>query len=277
MPYQAVVYKVMIASPSDVSQERQIVRDVIADWTAVHSVDRRVVLLPVAWESHASPEMGDRPQAIINRQLLKDCDLLVAVFWTRIGSPTGVAVSGTIEEIEEHIEKGRPAMIYFSDMPIRPGNVDMQQYEELKAFKEQCRQRGLYESYSSLQEFRDKLTRQLATTMIRLGARTVQEPLTASDFVLGPASPVGIQLTATAKELLSSAVIDGSILRSRIMGGTQIRVGKKLLNQFGNARDTARWEAAVRELSSAGLIEQTDSEGAVFQVTHEGYSEADRA
>jgi hypothetical protein len=91
----AKVLNVMIASPSDVSQERQIARNVIAEWNTVHS-DRKTVLIPVGWETHSVPDTGDRPQAIINGQLLKDADLLIAVFWTRIGSPTGGAPSGTV-------------------------------------------------------------------------------------------------------------------------------------------------------------------------------------
>ena len=51
---------------------------------AIRAKDKRIVLMPVGWETHASPETDDRPQAIINGQLLKDSDLLVAVFWTRL-------------------------------------------------------------------------------------------------------------------------------------------------------------------------------------------------
>jgi hypothetical protein len=50
---------------------------------------------------------------VINRQVLADCDLLVAIFWTRIGSPTGSALSGTVEEIEKHLKAEKPAMLYF--------------------------------------------------------------------------------------------------------------------------------------------------------------------
>lgn len=41
------------------------------------------VLTPIGWETHSTPDMSDRPQALINKQLLKTRDLLVAVFWTR--------------------------------------------------------------------------------------------------------------------------------------------------------------------------------------------------
>jgi hypothetical protein len=85
MPYNANVFKVMIASPGDVAVERSVIREVLSEWNTVHSDTREVVLLPVGWETNTSPEMGERPQAIINKQILKDCDLLVGVFWTRIG------------------------------------------------------------------------------------------------------------------------------------------------------------------------------------------------
>jgi hypothetical protein len=59
--YQATVVKVMIASPSDVAHERQVVREIVGEWNSVHSEDRRVVLMPIGWDTHAGPEMGDRP------------------------------------------------------------------------------------------------------------------------------------------------------------------------------------------------------------------------
>lgn len=71
MAYEATVLKVMIASPEDVSTERQIAREVIQEWNAVHSEDRRMVLAPVGWETDAYPEMGDRPQAVVNKQVLR--------------------------------------------------------------------------------------------------------------------------------------------------------------------------------------------------------------
>src|ERR1039457_1398145 len=156
----------MIASPSDVPQERRIARDVISEWNTIHAKDKRTVLMPVGWETHSVPDTGDRPQAIISVQLLKDADLLVAMFWTRIGTPTGASRSGTVEEIEEHIGAGKPAMIYFSSAPVRPDSIDNDQYSALQVFKESLRARGLFEQYESLSEFRTKFARQLAQTII---------------------------------------------------------------------------------------------------------------
>ena len=76
MAYAATVFKVMIASPSDVVAERNIVREVLSEWNIINSDKRKMVLLPVSWETHISPAMGDPPQSIINEQILVDCDLL---------------------------------------------------------------------------------------------------------------------------------------------------------------------------------------------------------
>jgi hypothetical protein len=51
------------------------------------------------WEISATPAAGDRPQAIINRQVVDQADILVGAFWTRLGTPAGRALSGTVEEM----------------------------------------------------------------------------------------------------------------------------------------------------------------------------------
>ncbi|MEX0728481.1 MAG: hypothetical protein WD065_19570 [Planctomycetaceae bacterium] len=167
MPYSATVLKVMIASPGDVEEERTLVRDVVYEWNSIHSEDRKIVLFPLGWETDSTPMMGGRPQEIINKQILKDCDLLIAVFWTRIGSPTGKAPSGTVEEIEEHVSSEKPAMLYFSSVPVRPDSIDREQYNQLREFKAQCQAKALVVDYESLTDFRQKVTRHLAQTVIR--------------------------------------------------------------------------------------------------------------
>ena len=117
MSYQSTVIPVMIASPGDVLEERNVARDIIHEWNYIHSPSTNTVLIPVGWETHSPPDLGGRPQQLINDRVLKDCDLLVGIFWTRLGTPTGESASGTAEEIEKHIAAGKPAMVYFSAKP----------------------------------------------------------------------------------------------------------------------------------------------------------------
>src|ERR1043165_67718 len=118
MSYDAVVYNVMIGSPGDVSAERDIARRIVGEWNNIHSAARSVVLLATGWDTHSSPAMGKSAQTEINEQVLRAADLLVCIFWTRIGTPTSQHASGTVEEIEEHLAAHKPLMLYFSTVPL---------------------------------------------------------------------------------------------------------------------------------------------------------------
>jgi hypothetical protein len=86
---------------------------------------------------------------------------LIGIFWTRIGSPTGVSDSGTLEEIERVAKAGKPVMLYFSKVGADPGLLDLGQVAKLNQFKEKTFPHALTESYKSIIEFRDKFAKQL--------------------------------------------------------------------------------------------------------------------
>jgi hypothetical protein len=268
----------MIATPSDVSNERQVVRDAVHYWNAILADDRRVVLLPVAWETHAHPMMGERPQALINQQVLMDCDLLIAVFWTRLGSPTGEAPSGTVEEIEEHLKAGKPAMIYFSDAPVRLDSVDEAQYRALRDFRADCARRGLIGTFESLSELEVKVRRDLIQLVLDRWAGAADNNDSANTVRWAAAPPLAPALSDDARELLRNAVSDrnGTVLRLRSMGGTSVQANKRNFAESGNPKSEARWESALRELLDEGLLEDRGYKGEVFGVTHQGYEAAER-
>jgi hypothetical protein len=149
MPFAASVLRVLVASPSDTKDERDLLRRVVREWNDDHTEDTGIVLLPVLWEAHALPEMGGRPQAILNRQFEK-CDVLVGAFWTRLGTPTGEEASGTVEEIRKFMKDGKPVLLYFSDQPAAPSTVDTAQMDALREFQEECKREGVVFTYDSL-------------------------------------------------------------------------------------------------------------------------------
>jgi len=100
MGFQANVLKVMIASPGDVAVERDIVTQELYRWNAANAVSRKLILHPVRWETHSSPQMGAPPQNILNERLVLDADIVVGIFGTRIGTATADFISGSVEEIK---------------------------------------------------------------------------------------------------------------------------------------------------------------------------------
>src|SRR5205814_1200502 len=125
MPFKSDTYRVLIASPSDMSEERKTVMNTIHDWNVQHAAAELITLLPVMWETHAMPQSGISPQEAINKQLVSECDILVGMFWTRIGTRTGAAASGTVEEVERFVAANKPALLYFSNRPIHPDKINV--------------------------------------------------------------------------------------------------------------------------------------------------------
>lgn len=161
MAFEGKVFRILIASPGDVGDERNVIPEIINEWNAINAFNTKFILMPVKWETHSAPLLGDRPQGIINDQIVKDCDMLVGVFWTRIGTNTGIAISGTAEEIEQFVEMDKPVMLYFSQSPIDPEKIEIDQFSTLKTFKEKMRLKGLTESYAGIPDFKQKFSRQL--------------------------------------------------------------------------------------------------------------------
>lgn len=143
--YDARVYRVTIASPAEVIGERDMVRDVVHEWNAVNSLSRKLALLSVGWDTDVALEPGARSP-------VKDSDLLIAMFWTRMGAAAA--------EIREHLAAGKPAMVYFCTA-APTGPVDADQQAGLKSFRAQCKELGLVQLFENAGQLKDLFGRQL--------------------------------------------------------------------------------------------------------------------
>lgn len=283
MAYQATVIPVMIASPGDVVEERELIRRVIHDWNDVNAESAHAILTAVGWDTHSSPEIGTRAQELINNRILKNCDLLVGVFWTRLGTPTGDFSSGTVEEIENHIKAGKPAMIYFSSKPAAPESINPTQYEKVKEFRELLKLKGLIEAFDTTDELERKFSKQLQVSLAKnpylkglIGTHSTLG-LVGVPSIVRSSIPIESRLTDEAKQILKLAAVEknGTILRVSYIGGKTIQVGGQQLGGE-SGRESAKWEAALDELISEGLVVERGNKGQVFELTHKGWGIADR-
>lgn len=168
MAQLGTIYRILVASPSDCSSERKAIPEVIHVWNSLNSMRTSAILEPVLWETHARPELGDRPQALINKQLVNDCDLLVGAFWTRLGTDTGEAESGTVEEINKFRAAGKPVMLYVSAVPVVPSSIDADQYRRLREYLDKVRGEGIVFSYDSIGQLREMVLLHLTSTVAEL-------------------------------------------------------------------------------------------------------------
>lgn len=161
MPRSSNILDVLIASPSDVVQERDILTQVILDWNSAHSRTAGVTLSAIRWEMNAIPGAGDRPQELLNKQLVQDADIVIGIFWYRLGTPTGIAPSGTVEEIEIMRQKKKHVLLYFSEAPI-PHDYDHEQFNALKTYRHSLQKNTLYSTFADREELRRLATKHLA-------------------------------------------------------------------------------------------------------------------
>jgi hypothetical protein len=170
MSFKSETFLVLIASPSDLVEEREVATEVVNDWNTQYAVSESVVLLPVKWETHSMPQSGIRPQEAINRQFVHKCDILVGMFWTKIGTNTGVAESGTVEEINQFVAAGKPALLYFSNRPIDPNKIDLKQHKKLRSFRDATYKKALTGKFRGTAELRQTLLRDLMRQVRELKA-----------------------------------------------------------------------------------------------------------
>lgn len=270
--FDAKVVTILIASPSDVITERDHAEEVIHEWNAVNAATRRVVLLPIRWEVHATPEMGAHPQDVLNRQLVERSDVVVCIFWTRLGTPTTHAPSGSAEELEAHIATGRPALLYFSQAPTSLAGVDLLQWQQLQTYRTQVETRGFVSGYDDVGGFVRRFRRDLAKTMNELVSR--DDRLQAPATVLASSSTSGDRLSVLQRELLQAVAADshGELRRVPYDGGEAVLSNRRDFREGLTPREAASLETALEGLLTQKLLRDKDGRQRRFELTGEAYA-----
>jgi len=92
MPSDLKAYRIFVASPGGLDEERKAFHDVIQRYNAQEANQRGVHFIPTGWESN--PGGPGRPQRLINEQV-EQSDFFVLLLWDRWGTPP--AEPGTSE------------------------------------------------------------------------------------------------------------------------------------------------------------------------------------
>ncbi len=108
MPRQETILQVFVAAPSDLAEERAALEDVIWELNSTWSRTLGCRLDLLRWETHAVPGMGLDAQDVVNRSVPRDYDIFIGMLWSRFGTPTTRAESGTEEEARWGIRIHKP-------------------------------------------------------------------------------------------------------------------------------------------------------------------------
>jgi hypothetical protein len=177
-----------LISPGDVQQERVELADVVDRWNAQIGRALGVTVELVRWETHSNPDSGDRGQALLNKQIVDSCDFAIAVFWSRVGTPTGDFVSGSAEEIHRLLAAGKQLIVYFRASPIPQGAA--KDFVALEALRQKIEATALVGTYEGPTDLREKVLFHLTSVVnnnLQKGRRDGligrSVPLTSSGFV----------------------------------------------------------------------------------------------
>ena len=172
MAKQVSILTVFVASPDDVSEDRDCLEEVIRELNLLWAKSRTVRLELVRWETHAYPGFGEDAQSVINEQIKDDFDIFIGLLWKKFGTPTKHAGSGTEEEFNRvynlyrQNQKSVRIMVYFKTTAADLSEIDPDQLNRIRAFQTSLGPKGgLYWQYKDTSEFaslvRMHLTRQV--------------------------------------------------------------------------------------------------------------------
>lgn len=272
MARQVIQYRCLLISPSDVHEERNAVTEVVGKWNAQigNGLDVRVEL--VRWESHSTPDLSAPPQQIINRQIVDDCDLGVAVFWSRLGTPTEQYPSGSIEEIYRLLQKGARVLVYFCDRPVPQDRLGDDHFEKLQNVKRQFQDQGLLATYTEISQLQTEVQLHLTNTISQMLAkdRGIHPFVPTSGSITAPTPDVrikvqpalaGIQgvglvsvLTITVQNHSPVTVYLGNVFLELRNGNVYLPLGDPFTGEYQKRRELHPGDSYTLNVDPAQLL-----------------------
>ena len=160
---QIKLLKIFLASPSDVSRERKYVLEVIKELDKSIAITNGITIQVVSSDS-AFPGYGQDGQAVLNKQIgrMKEYDLFLGIMWSRIGTSTSRAVSGTAEEYERAVRAynryDKPQIwFYFRELKATLDTEEkLEQANGVIKFKKKVQRKALVREYKMPSNFRDR-------------------------------------------------------------------------------------------------------------------------
>ncbi len=187
MPHVGVtVYDLLLSCPGDVQDLKDTIDACVKSFNASIGEANNIRIELKHWSTNSFSQSGDKPQNILNRQFVDDCDLCVALLGIRFGTPTDNYDSGTEEEIEKMLEQNKQVFLYFVERNVDPSKMDLDQYKKVQEFKSKYTDKGVYTVVKSAEELRSSFQNALSLYFIKLVApnTTQLQPTLAPNLVI---------------------------------------------------------------------------------------------
>lgn len=169
------VYDLLLSCPGDVLDLKPIIEECVKSFNSSIGEINNIRIELKHWSTDSFPQSGDKPQNILNKQFVNDCDLCIALLGIRFGTPTDNYDSGTEEEIENMLAQGKQVFLYFVERNVDPSKIDVVQYGKVKKFKEKYTDKGVYATVKTAEDLRKEFQNALTLYFIKLVSPTATE------------------------------------------------------------------------------------------------------
>jgi len=164
MTQTITLYKIFVASPSDLNDERVLIEEIVEELNLSTFNNSDIKIELVKWETHVNPGVGKYPQQVINTDINNVYDVFIGLLWSKFGTPTEKYGSGTEEEFYNAYSKYKELpssvkiMFYFKQAAIPMDKIDTDSITSIRKFKSGLGEKGiLYWVYNTIEEFQKLL------------------------------------------------------------------------------------------------------------------------
>jgi tetratricopeptide (TPR) repeat protein len=221
--------RVVVIAPDDVENQIEALRGVI---DLANSLGPERPLEVWYWRTDATPGMHlDGPQGKADAQMaIADADLVIAVFWSRLGTPVLGAVSGTAHELELAWDawgkQGTPEVwIYFSQQPVPQDALrDTHQFAALQEFRARLPAVLSYFEFADTEELQTSFANHLRVWLKDSAPPAARTALDAQGILVPPDVSRTVTREDQLKDLRSSFLHSPIVCLHGIAGSGKTRL-----------------------------------------------------
>lgn len=162
-------YNIFIGSPNDVQEEREIIEDIINEMNDLYEPLDIPKLKLINLKTDVRSKIGHlESQKVIDKQIEGKYNVFIGILWKKFGTKTENYDSGTEQEFYnayskyEENPKSMEIMFYFCERAPNFSEIDGNQLALVQKFRKMLEDnKGLYKTYSSIEEFKETIKNDL--------------------------------------------------------------------------------------------------------------------
>ncbi len=139
MAYDARIYRIFVAIPKDLCDEKKIIEKIINKWNKLYSQEQKTFLFPYYTSE-------------VEKFYDNQYDIVLGAFWTKVEKKEGFS-----EGLEAFIKNGHPTSLFFSNKDIPRAKLDLDNLKKLEEFKNNLKKSGVIREYDNKDYFVEQL------------------------------------------------------------------------------------------------------------------------